>query len=941
MANVNSISSNSYSSGTSLYGSRNVLTGLASGMDTEAMIQNSVSGYQTKITQLQQSQTKLEWKQDAYRDLTDQMNSIVQKYTSYTSKTNLASNAFFTNSTTTTANGNNASAISATGKSTSDIQINAVTKLATSARYAVDAKALGLSVTEDAAGGAIDWGATRQVGQVKGTMTLKYGNQTVELNFDESDADLTSADKLKEAIEKKLADVTVTTAKGSAKASELFNVGVSGNTFSFSANEGNAAATGDSVYINSVSGNLSSTLGATKPASTGIQDRLRNMSFTVDDFDALSKTQTTAEYLSGKSVEVTLDGATKTVKIGELAAGATTADLAANLQAGVDAAFGSGKVTVGVDGGTGGLRFDPAAGSGSTLRVASSAGEALGIGKSGVSNYFNTGNTLKDLLGTDWLNANARVAAAEGSVESKEADGETQYFDSEGNRVARLDDDPAGAYYRVDDKGSFLYSMEVNGVKMDGFTEDSAMDAVMNTINNSSAGVRVSYSNLTSQFVFTSTETGAGSKIEFGDGLAARLFDANATRKSLSETFGTGNDWSGATVDGSTLRGAETLSDSSTLEDLRNVINNAGFSFKIDYDQETNGFSFVSASDGSALENFDRTIRVGDTSYSMKSLFATVGGMSYTEGQDAEIEAVVNGQQLTLKRSSNVVNMDGMNVTLKEEFDARQYGEDGQLLRNSDGSAKVSKSDAVTFTTSTNADSVVETIKAFVDDVNKLMNDVHSAYSTQPLKKSSSSRSGYEPLTEEDKADMSESAVKAYEEKAKTGLLFGDTDLSQLYNKLLSNIQATGSDREALKAIGITTSYSSGVTTLTLNENDLRAALDSDPDKVRNAFTKTTEGGSATNGLMASLKQTLSAYGSTSLATPGILVRKAGSKLSALSLLNNSLQSQIDNVSKQIENWQTKLSSKIDYYTKQFTALEKLMSTMNNQSSMLSGLMGY
>ena len=69
MANINSLMTNSSSSTSSLYGTRNVLSGLASGMDTEAMIENSVSGYKTKLTQLQQQQTKYEWKQDAYRGL--------------------------------------------------------------------------------------------------------------------------------------------------------------------------------------------------------------------------------------------------------------------------------------------------------------------------------------------------------------------------------------------------------------------------------------------------------------------------------------------------------------------------------------------------------------------------------------------------------------------------------------------------------------------------------------------------------------------------------------------------------------------------------------------------------------------------------------------------------------------------------------------------------
>ncbi len=147
MANINSISSNSYSSTQSLYGNKNVLTGLASGMDTETMIQNSVAGYQTKITALQQEQTKIEWKQDGYRELIDQMNGIMQKYSSYTSKTNLSSNAFFTGATTTTAQGANAAAIVASGTPKSSVQINSVTQLATAARYSVAASALNLSLS--------------------------------------------------------------------------------------------------------------------------------------------------------------------------------------------------------------------------------------------------------------------------------------------------------------------------------------------------------------------------------------------------------------------------------------------------------------------------------------------------------------------------------------------------------------------------------------------------------------------------------------------------------------------------------------------------------------------------------------------------------------------------------------------------------------------------
>jgi flagellar hook-associated protein 2 len=263
--------------------------------------------------------------------------------------------------------------------------------------------------------------------------------------------------------------------------------------------------------------------------------------------------------------------------------------------------------------------------------------------------------------------------------------------------------------------------------------------------------------------------------------------------------------------------------------------------------------------------------------------------------------------------------MDGMNVTLKSTF---------------------TEGEAITFKTAADSDKIVDTIKSFVEDINKLMKDVHDAYATMPAEKSSKSHTKYEPLTEDDKKDMSEAAIKAYEEKAKQGIVFGDSDLSTLYDKLRGTIEPTGQMRMDLKKIGITTAYSNGVTTLSIDEDKLRAALDSDPDSVKNVFATTLDKNGNEDGMMKRLKKTLDAYASTSFANPGILVRKAGSKFSATSLLNNNLQKQIDNLNTQIENWETKISSKIDYYTKQFTALEKMISTMNNQSSMLADLYG-
>lgn len=927
MANVNSLSGANSTSSISGYFS-NAITGLASGMDTEAMIENSVAGYKTKIQTLQQQQEKLTWKQDAYRSITDKMVALSQKYTSYTSKTNLMSNAFFTNAVTTTTNGANADKVSATGKATSDIKINSVTSLAASARYAVDADALNLAGVKNTTGTAVNWDDSVEVSGIAGSsMTLRVGTNSIGLSFGESDK-YDSLQDMADSINQKLENVTATSAKdGTVKAGKLVKATVNGDTLTFEY----TGKDGDSPYISGVTGALATTFGVKASASTD-RGRFSNNSFTIDG--SLTETKSTGEYLAGKTVDVTLDGVTKSIKIGDVT---DTDSLVSNLTEGVNKAFGIGRVTVSNE--DGGLKFGVAANSGSTLTVTSDAGETLGIGKNGVSNYLNTGKTLGELLGSDYFSGLGDGQKLQTGVARSENEGtyDVKYFDSNGNQV---DEDG----YRVDDKGEYLYHFELNGVSVGAFSENTALESVLSAINNNSeAGVKVSYSNLTSQFVFTSRNTGATEEIKFGDGLATRLFGGSndATNVKLGDIFSDdffNEDGSANLYFGKNARyDLTSLSKASTVQDLMDALDNTKSSFQVSYDN--GAFSFTN---GASTANFYNTKDKTD---------ASAVSMSYTQvfdatktdyvgdtsaGTDAVLNVTVNGKTLDMVRSSNVVQMDGLSVTLKGTFDSAK-DEDGNTITDA---AKID-SQAVTFTTQADADTIVDAVKSFVDDYNTLMREIHDAYSTRPAEKSSSTHTKYEPLTDDDKASMSESAIKAYEEKAKQGLLFADSDLSSLYNRMRSLITSSGSDRISMESIGLKTTYSDGVTQIDLNEDRLREALDSNPDAVKNVFTKTKDNGAASNGLMTGVKSLFDAYASTSIVTPGILVNKAGTKLSSLSLLNNTVQSQIDNVGKQIETWQTKMSSKIDYYTRQFTALEQLMQQMNSQSSALSGLLGY
>ena len=92
MASISSLSGSTNNAMSSLRG----YGGLASGLDRDELIAGMTSGTQTKITKQEQAKTKLEWQQQAYRDISDKMIAFANKYTStMSSTTNLFSEALW------------------------------------------------------------------------------------------------------------------------------------------------------------------------------------------------------------------------------------------------------------------------------------------------------------------------------------------------------------------------------------------------------------------------------------------------------------------------------------------------------------------------------------------------------------------------------------------------------------------------------------------------------------------------------------------------------------------------------------------------------------------------------------------------------------------------------------------------------------------------------
>ena len=920
MASITSLSNSSYNS-SSIYGNRNVLSGLASGMDTEAMIENAVAGIKLKIENLVKKRTKVEWQQEAYRSIIDKAVNFNTKYTSYSSKTNLLSASFFNSAVNTTVNGTWKDKITASGKTTSDIKINAVKQMAKAATYTTSGlggKFKGeINGIEGAKG--LDLNESMDVSNISGSLSIQYGSgkqgASFTISFDELDDIVGSGQELADAINEKLADVTYTYTKNGFQETTTADKAVQavymGGEIVFKDVLGN----GNKVSIGGVSGDMEDTLGI----SAG------DTSISVNYDTKWSSSKTTAEYLEGKELGVTYNGTTKKISMDKVLermgdqAGQENAQFQIALQEELDSAFGSGKITV--DRGQDGKLSLTPSGEGDTLALGGTALKGLGFTEDN-TNYVNTGKKLSELLGEDFLDK-AQKLKAEGEVKNS-ADGKYS-VDSKGNRVSKGED---GEYYRVDADGEFLYDFSINGANI-SVTKNTTLENLMNSINSSAeAGVKVSYSKLTNEFQFTASQPGASGRIEFG-GLAKDMFvthDREAS-DSFADTYGLG------LSDGQSKRFAFSfegrdlsfeISSGDSMQDVADHLNMllSNYDQTASYDELT-GQIMVTDKTGKMV---DFELYEGQSSSAGTKIDRPEFESSFTSGQDAVMDVEINGKRFEdLTRSSNSFDLDGLTVNVKGTFEAKA-AEDGKDY------------EPITFATSTDTDKIVDVIRQFVDDYNEMATEIKNQYSTLPAQKSNGAK--YEPLTSEQEDQYSESELKAYYEKAKQGVLFGDTNLSGMYSKLLSAIAPGGTDGQTLREIGIGTSYSNGMTTLSLDEDKLRAALESDPDKVKNAFTKSKEGGSSSDGLMTRMQDTLNTYVKTTGEPKGILIQRAGSNKAYTSLNNNTLKTQIDNIDNQIERWQNKMASQIDRYTTQFSRLEQLIAEMNSQSSAMMGLMG-
>lgn len=848
MASISGVSSSS----NSFYS--NKISGLASGMDTEEMIENMTAATRAKIAKQKQSKQILQWKMDAMRSVSDLLVSFKNKYASFTSpSTNLLNSSFF-NRSLIDCIGENSKYIKATGTSNSadSMSILGVKQLATSATMNVSSasdkvmESGELDLSDD---------ATSNVSSIAGrSLSVKYGDKIYSIAFD-SNREFNTMQDVADAINEQLDENEI-------------KVNASVNNKGALVFEADKKYEGNTFEIKSGTNGILDTLGIKKEAKlSGKGSQIVGNNYksgdTADKDSRLTESKSTWEILSGKSMSFSYNGTTKQITMptkDELDAYKKENKIDDNFDAlqkmtqeKLDKAFGKGRITVGnkladADGNhetnKGQLTFttttpDGKADSTSILKI-TSAGAGL-LGKAGIlgmdygeSNRINTNVSLKN----SGLTGGGGLVAKDIKIAKLDKDG-NEVKDANGNIV-----------YEYEGKG---YEFTINGEKFQ-FKESDSLSTVMTTINQSDAGVTMSYNETSDSFTIKANDSGASGEIdiqdESGSNLAATMFGVKKT-------------------------------------------------------------------DADGNISYERTLKD-------ESGNDTVLSSKLKEGQDAIISVDFGdgSEPIEISRSSNVFDLNGLSVTVSGTFGT--YKEDGTI--DVDASKP---EDAVTFDAKVDSDKAVDAVKQMVEDYNSMIELVNKELSTKRDR-------NYAPLTDEQKKEMSEDEIKLWEEKAKAGMLFNDADLRSLADELRTVF--SGTDIKALQEAGITLSseYSENGK-ITFDEEKFRAAVEADPEGISKLFTsEKDENGEGFNGIITTMNNICQKYASTTGATKGILVERAGNKSAPLSLLNNTYLKEMNSIDEIIDSLNDKLKSERERYNKQFTNLEQLISQMNSQSSWLT-----
>lgn len=468
------------------------------------------------------------------------------------------------------------------------------------------------------------------------------------------------------------------------------------------------------------------------------------------------------------------------------------------------------------------------------------------------------------------------------------------------------------------------FSITVNGkeIKVD---PTASLNQLLSNINSAGAGVKTTYDVTMDRVFLISEKTGSEGVIDFtGTSDAGMKFLTNALKMnynyqdSSSEKLGSGTkttlltQFAGKDVlpeftgDSKTFKisinGKEiTLDASKNMQNMLSTINGSDAGVTASYDEVADTFMIV-GKDGKKVD-FTGTDAAGLKFLKQGLKLGTDGGdklPARTQGQNSifDLDGVTD-----LEQASNSFSIAGITYNLTGL-----------------GEANV--------TVEQDVDKIVANMKSFVELYNSLL-----TYTTD--KANETKYRTYKPLTEDEESKLSETQAEKWEKLAKSGLLKNDDILtgltSSMRNIMITSIEGIDGKYKNAAAIGISTgsNWKEGGK-LYLDEDKLKTALAEDPTAVAKIFSGTGDKKEGRAGVAAKLYDLMTSSMEKIDDKAGVLQYSSTEVTSVLGKQINSYKNKMTLLEKQI-------STKEDYYYKQYAQMEKALQKIQNQTSSLFG----
>lgn len=486
--------------------------GLASGIDRDALIEQMTARTTSKITAKKKAMTKLEWKRDAYRSVSNKIIDLQDNYLSYSATKSLKNSDFFAkNQVSVQGDPDYTKYISATGNAdtASRVSVLGVNKLATSATLISGEKKTDSAITLGGISESDFSNKEIKTSNLSGTK-LTFGTYSITDKKFTEEATFTFPTSYEKKVDGgKTETVTIDYTVSSDKIVEQLNKALDSQGFLGKDGKSGIKFTlnGDKIQISQTASitdkGKSCVIRETSSALKSLGFNSGNMNkgdidngISLDEFNghtssleaaAITK-QSLSGYLKGKTISVSYGGQIKNIElIGDKEEIKDFSAFQSSLQTKLDKAFGSGKVTVG-KGSQGSLTFT-ATDSRQTLQISADSKElqkALGI-TSTQSNKISTGSSL-------WENGVKLGLVKDINYNTEE----------ELNKAKEA-------------LNNALKNFIVNGTKIEGITADTTVSELLTAINNNKdAGVTATYLGSENKFVLSSNEKGKGRKITLG-----------------------------------------------------------------------------------------------------------------------------------------------------------------------------------------------------------------------------------------------------------------------------------------------------------------------------------------------------------------------------------------------------------------------------------------